>query len=382
MGRFNCVTIFLILHLLYNPSISLCAQNVTNAYIITGDISDLPDGVLIYLIRLSNGDTICKASSDHGRFTLRGHYEEVGEMHFVKYDSTGLNLPKKTQTWIRIYFDNQPISIRGSLSEWPNLEISGSPSTEVYNSILDQLSIIHQQSNEKIRSSNWDSAVISKILDEANLRIVECLMKFPTEWATADLGRKSPNLKFNELRTIYESLSSPVRLSFPGRMLKERMKQRQPENLIQENNIIPSFSINGRDGKLQLVMELIKNSKYTLFDFWASWCKPCVEEIPSIRREFEKYSRSELQVIGVSIDKKKQDWLTALEQIKPEWIQGLDVNGEIANKVFGIRSIPAYLLVDSTGRMVAFYCAMSENRSFGRDIKGPGLSETLLSILR
>jgi len=93
--------------------------------------------------------------------------------------------------------------------------------------------------------------------------------------------------------------------------------------------------------------------KVVLIAFWATWCPPCVQEIPHIKAASEKLHDRGFEVIGISLDDKKQDLLSFIGRNKMEWPQyfdGLGDNNKIA-KQFGIEEIPALWLVDKQGKL-------------------------------
>jgi thiol-disulfide isomerase/thioredoxin len=91
--------------------------------------------------------------------------------------------------------------------------------------------------------------------------------------------------------------------------------------------------------------------KVVLVDFWATWCGPCVKEIPNVKATYEKLHAKGFEIVGISFDsdRKKLDDFVAKE--KMPWVQYFDGKGwgnELGKK-FGINSIPAMWLVDKKG---------------------------------
>ena len=67
--------------------------------------------------------------------------------------------------------------------------------------------------------------------------------------------------------------------------------------------------------------------KVVMIDFWASWCGPCRRANPSVVRLYEKYKDKGLEVYGVSIDSKKNDWIKAIQHDKITYTQVNDDGG-------------------------------------------------------
>ena len=131
----------------------------------------------------------------------------------------------------------------------------------------------------------------------------------------------------------------------------------------------------GKEVSLKSVIET-EGNKYVLVDFWASWCSPCMGEVPFLVETYTKYHGKGFEIYGVSFDEDRGDWLGAVEQndmnwlhvsdrtawtnaVKDNamtWIQVSDVKGwdNQARHDYAVNGIPANFLVDcSTGKIVA-----------------------------
>lgn len=95
--------------------------------------------------------------------------------------------------------------------------------------------------------------------------------------------------------------------------------------------------------------------KVVLVDFWATWCGPCVAELPNVLAAFEKYHAQGFEIVGVSLDQDRAKLDAFLAEKKMTWPQFFDGKGW-ENKLaqaYGIRSIPATFLLDREGKIVA-----------------------------
>ncbi len=95
--------------------------------------------------------------------------------------------------------------------------------------------------------------------------------------------------------------------------------------------------------------------KVVLVDFWATWCGPCIAEMPNVIAAYEKHNSDGFEVVGISLDQSKADLEKFVEENKMPWTQYFDGKGwqnDIAGK-FGINSIPATFLVGKDGKIVA-----------------------------
>ncbi len=88
--------------------------------------------------------------------------------------------------------------------------------------------------------------------------------------------------------------------------------------------------------------------KVLVLDFWATWCKGCVESIPDIRSLSKKFTSQPVVVISISVDKNKDTWQKYVESHDMPWTQINDGAGKIAH-AYGIRVLPTYVVVDTEG---------------------------------
>ncbi|WP_053406424.1 TlpA disulfide reductase family protein [Persicobacter sp. CCB-QB2] len=97
------------------------------------------------------------------------------------------------------------------------------------------------------------------------------------------------------------------------------------------------------------------HGKVFLIDFWASWCGPCRQENPNVVAMYNKYHDQGFEILGVSLDNKKEAWEKAIAKDQLTWNHVSDLQGwqNAVAKRYGINSIPATVLVDASGKIVA-----------------------------
>jgi thiol-disulfide isomerase/thioredoxin len=93
--------------------------------------------------------------------------------------------------------------------------------------------------------------------------------------------------------------------------------------------------------------------KVVLVDFWATWCGPCVAELPNVKRAYADLHPKGFEIVGISFDDDKQKLQSFVTKEKMEWPQYFDGKGW-QNKFgvqYGINGIPAMWLVDKKGML-------------------------------
>ena len=112
---------------------------------------------------------------------------------------------------------------------------------------------------------------------------------------------------------------------------------------------------NTPDGKELKLSDIVSANKYTLVDFWASWCGPCRREMPSVVEAYKTYKAKGLEVVGVSLDNDMAAWKKAITDLNITWPQMSDLKGwqNAGAALYGVRSIPATVLINQEGKIVA-----------------------------
>ncbi|MDE5727177.1 MAG: AhpC/TSA family protein [Duncaniella sp.] len=106
------------------------------------------------------------------------------------------------------------------------------------------------------------------------------------------------------------------------------------------------------DGKLQKLSDYVKPGRYTLVDFWASWCGPCMRQAKVIKELYNRFHDRGLDVVGVAVWDEPQATLGAIETHGLAWPNIIDAQ-TVPTDLYGINAIPCIILIDPEGKIVS-----------------------------
>ncbi len=132
---------------------------------------------------------------------------------------------------------------------------------------------------------------------------------------------------------------------------------------------LPSLEFTAIDGRQVSVPDM--KGKVVLVEFWATWCGPCVKEMPRMKAMYERWHDKGFEIVGISLDTDRQKLESYLAENGIVWPQYFDGKGWGAapSRRFGIRGVPTGILIDREGNVVS------------SQLKGAELERTLTAML-
>lgn len=154
--------------------------------------------------------------------------------------------------------------------------------------------------------------------------------------------------------------------SFSNRILKTQngkgIIQYYKEKSIKDNHpIFKNFQL--KDSSNQLKYVLNNQSKLTLISIWASWCMPCLEEMPVLTHLYNKYKNQGFEIISISCDKEISDWTNQLENLKLPWKQFIFPKDENSKwtKYFDSYTIPTTIILSKDFQKIEQFHGYDKN---------------------
>lgn len=228
------------------------------------------------------------------------------------------------------------------------------------------------QSDFVKRIANKSEAEIESMRAEY-LSKYKATMSFYTKQAT-DYASKHPNLAgFYAMSTLDPEVAEQELISYSDKIKDDFLDNRTVIQFKEEVNKLrklavgqpaPEFEAYTPNNKTVKLSDY--KGKYTLVDFWASWCAPCRKENPNLVRIYNMYKDKNFTILGVSLDNNPGAWMRAIEDDKLSWTQISDLKAWSSHLIvdYRIKAIPASVLVDPNGIIIAKNLRSAELEDF------------------
>lgn len=310
--------------------------------------------------------TVDSTTVNNGKYSFKG---AVGNPDYciVFIPSEG-GMTQPPVLYATVVLENGTIDI--TTNEDNETTVSGTPfndSYQAHNKEYQTISKIFKKAYDRLESAGKDGTELTASeADSLNEVIGDCRKKFIS--VKYDYVRENINNPATWYMDLHNAAYSEPSIEGKRALLagaNEYTKSTPTYKKIAENidilektsvgNMFTDFSMEDADGNMVSLSDYVGKGKYVLMDFWASWCAPCRAEMPNVVEAYKKYGGKEFEIIGVSLDSKKEAWLKAVDDLKLPWIQLSDLKGWdcIGSKKYGVTGVPATVLFDKEGKIIA-----------------------------
>lgn len=155
----------------------------------------------------------------------------------------------------------------------------------------------------------------------------------------------------DELEDFFNHLAKEVRESAKGQFIAQHIAAQKK---LSAGALAPDFTLPTASGGSLSLKDL--RGRIVILDFWASWCGPCIGEMPNVKSLYDKFHAAGLEVLGISMDNKREPWLRSIEKEQLPWLQVSSLKGMGKCPVaalYEVAAIPKFYIIDREGRIVA-----------------------------
>ncbi len=362
----------------------LAAMAQTPNFSLSGKIGNLNKPAMVYFDYMDNGVSHEDSTAlVNGAFTFTGNISYIGKARM----SLGHTGAGKQYAIFRggdaIYFyfgkDKMTITSNDSLV---NAKLTGSA---VYNEFMAYNKTIGGSMMEITKRANDDfaSGTPEQQKDTNYVKVIDARFRKSIADRTAkqlQFAKDNPTSFFGlvalsesagtrvdapKIEPIYNAFNDKLKATDIGKELAQRI---MAASITSVGDMAPLFTQNNVDGKPVSLASL--KGKVVLVDFWASWCHPCRGENPNLKKQYALYKDKGFEILSVSLDSEKKNWVQAIAQDGMPWLHVSDLKGwnNEVGRLYGVRAVPACFLIDQNGKIIA------------NDVRGETLNKKLVEI--
>lgn len=331
-------------------------KNVSS-FTINAEFVGVEESTPIYLQRIKDEglESIDSSYLKSSKVSFTGNLE-APEMVFLKVGNT--------RKMVNLFAENSTITVKVNIDSLDKTEVTGSQSHDdimAFKNIMKPFDAESIKLNKEYReaAANADTEKINKLMEryeEVRIEQLATIKKFVMDnnesFVSPFIIKQylSYELDYPELDSLLSGLSIETHISKDYQALHEKVTTLKNVAI---GKPAVDFTLNDSTGNPIAISSF--QGKILLIDFWASWCAPCRRENPNVVKLYNDYKDKGFEIIGVSFDENRERWVEAIHQDQLTWPHVSDLKGwqSAAGKLYAISSIPATVLLDRNGIIVA-----------------------------
>ena len=332
--------------------------------VISGNILGIEDGVIYLAESGRNGAVVDSTEVKGGKFVF--NVDSAPQLLTLRTAEEGV---------AAIFTEDGKITVEGNLAD-DSVKAVGTPANEAFNTYNEAMKSINQRYTEAA-----DTAAREAVYEE-----YQAFMDATIEQNMSNIfgvflfiQNKSYELSAAKMIESLNALSEELKnLPVVTDAIEKATRKMRIEPKDEGSEFTPIYinieqpNVDGTPVSLQSVVEK-KGNKYVLLDFWASWCNPCMGEMPFLKEAYAKYHKKGFEIFGVSLDSKAEAWKGAIAKQNMKWVNVslLQSSNNTAAEEYVVESIPTNFLIDcSNGEIIA------------KNLRGEAVLEKLAELLK
>ena len=308
------------------------------------------------------------------KFSLEGEIDQP-RLHLLTLE--GVRSP------LTVIFEEGKINIELYKDSIPLSKVSGTPSNDDLRDYISNSSNLRKRiqalREQQANAKQTNDVVTINTLNETYAEVIEEGKDYDLNFTKTNTNSHMSVLLLEqmlnsnsrtpkEISEVFNGLTDEVKNTDAGIALSKKLESVSKLSI---GGIAPDFTGPTPTGETISLKQSL--GKLTILDFWAAWCKPCRAENPNIVALYNDFHDKGLNIVGVSLDRRSEDWKKAIEDDGLIWnhVSNLKFWQDPIAVMYNVRSIPATYLLDAEGKIIA------------KDLRGEALRtkvEELLSL--
>ena len=341
-----------------------CQQKA--GYTINGKVDGIADGDTVYLQDFMNRQLVKLDSAivKNGTFKFTGN-QESPVYRYITY------IKGDKQYVADLFLENGKINVK--LGE--ETSVGGTVNNDVYQKFSNDFIAAQKEMNDFYKAIQEDTT-LSDEQRQAKMNELEAKEEKAMDMIYNTIEQNITNAVGIHLLPSYASAFSEEK--------QQALVEKVPAEMVNDKAIVyenkkttdgqkfADFEMKTPEGNNVKLSDFVSKNKYTLVDFWASWCGPCRQEMPNVVEAYKIYKPKGFEIVGVSLDRDEESWKKGIAELNITWPQMSDVKywDCEAAKLYGVNAIPATVLIDQEGTIVE------------RNLRGEALKKRLAELFQ
>jgi thiol-disulfide isomerase/thioredoxin len=338
-------------------------------YTIAMDLSGFKDGTWFHLVNLDLGRATDSLQLKNGRGTFKGYVKEP----------VGCRIHTIDGKYLIIELDNSSLKVKGNYQDFGYATIEGSEINRVWTKSRDYQRDLHVKRDSAMQQlirvmdtapqQGKDLAMQVKGIDREIMRYRLSLIKTekPSYFTIKELFFLRNDFPADTLKALYEMFPPVLQQTKYGAVVATYFNTVKAPAAGE-----PFVDIEGTDLQNRVHKLSEHKGKYVLLEFWASWCGPCIQEIPNLNKAYDTFHSKGFEIYSFSIDANADAWRKAVNKYQTRWTNVMDSKGSYSLMAakYGVRAIPKNYLISPEGIVIAV------------DLRGEGLHKKLEGLIK
>jgi peroxiredoxin len=341
-----------------------------------GEITGQDSGIIVLSYFSDTTNIRDTAKIKIGKFIFTGKISETTRA--TLRDGNGLELAV-------VYFEPRKMKISIFKDKITKFKMTGSKTqnesdilNNMENPFHEKIAILRDQMNkinDSIRNTKDDSVkrLLEKETEEidnvwSNTRVkidsveIKYVMENPSSFITVvylNMLNANEVISIDSAKSIFNGLDNSLKKSSYGKRILEDIRKKENIRIGAQAPDFKAIDLNQQT----VTLSQFKGKSVVLLDFWASWCIPCRQSIPHLKKIYNNYHSKGLEVIAVSQDYNRKPWVDAVKQdstgiwyhilVAEKWPcrQSQLTNDDIYQNYF-VQAIPASMIIDKNGKII------------------------------